>query len=77
MHPATRTWTDASLAEALTYVQELSLSFCTSLIHLQHRLVSALTVRKPSHISPAPGAGGSYTMLVESDVRRGVRSILP
>jgi len=44
---------------------------------LRHALARRNRVPTPARTPRAPGPASAYTMLVESDVQRGVRGILP
>lgn len=44
---------------------------------LQHRLMQCFTARAQRHAAAAPRPVSQYTMLVASDVYRGVHGILP
>lgn len=59
----------------------LSYLFFAPLVHAQHKLVQSLAAHKHTHTSyvnrNAPLPASTYTMLVESDIRPGVHSILP
>jgi hypothetical protein len=70
MHAAPLLWMADRLSTATR-------AFPAPLLVVARQLLQGLTSRKRVHTPRAPRAASTYTMLVESDVQRSLRGILP
>jgi hypothetical protein len=72
--------TTGNLEEALNHAKVLSYRCFAPLMHASHRLVRVCTARRhiyvPCSERHASSAVSTYSMLVESDVHRGLHSIM-
>ena len=80
MNRARHFWTAGNLEDTLNHVKVLSYRCFTPLMHSSHRLVQVCTARRPIYVSGgerhAASAVSTYSMLVESDVHRGLHGII-
>jgi len=84
MKAATIAWTAPGTADCLRTAQHIntaSRSFRASLLGIPQKLLQALATCKRMHVSSdsqrTPPPPCPYAMLVESDVQRGIRGVLP
>jgi hypothetical protein len=73
-------WTTGNLDEAFNHAKALTERCFTPLMCSSYRLAQVCTVRKHGYVSGdeqhAASAASTYGMLVESDVYRGLHSIM-
>jgi hypothetical protein len=58
-------------------IKTFSHACLTSLLVVPQQWVQSLTARTQSHTTFPPRPASVYTMLVESDLRSGIRGVLP